>query len=160
MHFQNRSPCRLMKPLSWPSLWLSETDHPSYSSAFMVQTGSACLRGWPSPKPEVYTASGSVQIKTVIIDLGLDSALYEKVGEAGGVSDVISGLEPHSLGLQRWCWLTGWERTKQREKKDGMSACTLNRSKWNWLGLLSGWLWVYIWLCETLSVGCHIITEL
>lgn len=43
------------------------------------QTGSVCLRGWPNLKPEVYTASGSLQIKTVIIVLGLDWALFEKM---------------------------------------------------------------------------------
>lgn len=58
---------------------------------FSAQTGSACLGGWPSPKPEVYTASGSVQIKTAIIDLGLDSALFEKM-EGGLVGWVMSSL--------------------------------------------------------------------
>lgn len=112
--------CRLMKPLSWPSMWVSETDHPPSSSAFMAQTGSACLRGWPSPKPEVYTASGSVQIKTVIIDLGLDSALFEKVG--GG-------------------WWGGWCHLWFRAAQPGITALVLAywRMRENEMERKEGW---------------------
>ncbi len=149
--------CRLMKTAFLALTVGSETDHPPSSSAFMAQTGSACLRGWPSPKPEVYTASGSVQIKTVIIDLGLDSALFEKVGEAGGVGWCHLWFRAHSLGSQRWCCLLRMRENETERKKDGVSVCTLNRSKWNWQGLLSGWLWVYMCLCETLHVSAAML---
>lgn len=44
------------------------------------------------------------------------------VGGGGGGSDVISGLEKHSLRSQRWCWLTAVRRSSER--KNEMKKCS------------------------------------
>lgn len=64
----------------WALVWVLERLtilHPP--QPLRPKLGARVLRGWPKTKPQVYTASGSVQIKTVIIDLGLDWALFEKM---------------------------------------------------------------------------------
>lgn len=68
-------------------------------------------------KPEVYTASGSLQIKTVIIVLGLDWSLFEKMEGGCGVSDVISGLETSRWFTVRRGGRMGRERKTQRGKE-------------------------------------------
>lgn len=46
--------------------------------------GAHVLRGWRKPRPELYSAPGSTQIKPVITGLGLDRSLFEKMGRGGG----------------------------------------------------------------------------
>lgn len=42
------------------------------------------LRDWRRPRPELYSAPGSTQIRPVITGLGLDRALFEKMERGGG----------------------------------------------------------------------------